>query len=84
MRRLVLIVGLVAVAACHNDPIKPVPVPGNPCGYGWDSCGNHMCCPETSDCGGVVLSCPAGMCCYHGSTTMYGARMVKQRPEQPK
>lgn len=62
-QNLVRIVSAILAAtagACKNEPRPIIPEPGNPCGYGWHSCGNGKCCDEGWDCR------PAGYCAAGG------------------
>jgi hypothetical protein len=74
---------LAFAVACSAT--KPPEGPGTeyPCGIRGISCGNHMCCWEGDVCGSEKpgSTCPDGMCCWVGSSDVFGAKKVKDRPQ---
>lgn len=58
---------LLSTVSCQTPDILKVDPKAFPCGIGGKSCGNHKCCGEYEDCGGLHLGCPAEMCCYNGT-----------------
>jgi len=75
-----LVIVLALLLACGGVTAPPTgPGTAYPCGVQGKSCGHHMCCGQYDDCGGVVLSCPEGYCCYNGEDSMLSARKPKKQ-----
>lgn len=74
-----LVVAALAISACAAPSIlTPATGPGTdyPCGVHGLVCRAHAgyCCNENEVCGGDDPSCPAGMCCFVGSSLDLQAR----------
>ena len=72
-RLLILVIVTMLSTGCGqcNEVQNPVQ-PGYPCGTRAHACSVEplSCCWNNFDCGGTILSCPPGRCCYAGG---YGA-----------